>query len=144
MKTMTDLGPLDRATLRAWRAMNLVGWWLAGVAIFNVGSVLVLRTVSDRLGGEAWLTGLIGLAVTMFAAGTAGWVVGRHVYRSPIIVTLSAVLLPWGVFLLLALLRGASPEVFIPLVYGVLPATVAGYAARAAWRRRPSALRASR
>ncbi|MGZ4153080.1 MAG: hypothetical protein ACXVQ0_01220 [Actinomycetota bacterium] len=50
MKTMTDLGPLDRATLRAWRAMNLVGWWLAGVAIFNVGSVLVLRTVSDRLG----------------------------------------------------------------------------------------------
>jgi hypothetical protein len=148
MNKSSDLDRVDRATLRAWRVANVVGWWFVGAAIYNVGGVLVRQLLLRKLGNVnvGWQVQVAFTLVSLFAAATAGWVVGRHVYRAPGVVGAATVLLPGVPFILL--FSALSPSVsalvgaLVVLVFLALPATVATIAARIAWQRRPSALRA--
>ena len=138
MKASRDLDRVDRGTLRAWRVANLVGWWFAGAAIFNVGGVLVDQLLLRKLANvnARWQVQVAFTLVSLFAAATAGWVVGRHVYRAPGTVGAATVLLPSVLFI------GLTLRTVIVLVFSALPTAVATIAARIAWQRRPSALRA--
>ncbi len=148
MKTSRDLDRLDRGTLRAWRVANLVGWWFVGAAIYNVGGVLVHQLLLRKLANVSarWQVQVAFTLVALFAAATAGWVVGRHVYRAPGTVGAATVLLPGVLFILLS--SALSPSVgalvgaLVVLVFSALLAAVATISARIAWQRRPSALRA--
>lgn len=142
MNTSSDLDRVDRATLRAWRVANLVGWWFVGAAIYNVGGVLIRQLLLRKLGNVnvGWQAQVAFTLVSLFAAATAGWVVGRHVYRAPGTIGAATVLLPGVLFILLA---PRTVIVLIVLVFSALPAALATIAARIAWRRRPSALRAA-
>jgi hypothetical protein len=148
MKTSRDLDRVDRVTLRAWRVANLVGWWFVGAAIYNVGGVLVQRVLLNKIGtvNVGWRAYMASWLVSLFAATTAGWVVGGRVYRAPGFVGAATVLLPSALFILYFLVLspsvGALVAVLIVLVFSAPPAAVATVAARIAWRRRPSALRA--
>jgi len=117
---------------------NLVGWWFAGAAIFNVGGVLVDQLLLRKLANvnARWQVQVAFTLVSLFAAATAGWVVGRHVYRAPGTVGAATVLLPSVLFI------GLTLRTVIVLVFSALPTAVATIAARIAWQRRPSALRA--
>jgi hypothetical protein len=147
MKKSRDLDRLDRGTLRTWRVANLVGWWFVGGAIYNVGGVLVQQLLLRKLGNVnvGWQAQVAFTLVSLFAAATAGWVVGRHVYRAPGVVGAATVLLPGVPFILLS--SALSPSVgalvgtLVVLVFSALPAAVATITARVAWWRRPSALR---
>ena|SRR6266545_3761822 len=138
MKTSRDLDRLDRGTLRAWRVANLVGWWFVGAAIYNVGGVLVHQLLLRKLANVSarWQVQVAFTLVALFAAATAGWVVGRHVYRAPGFIGAATVLLPSVLFI------GLTSRTVIVLVFSALPTAVATIAARIAWQRRPSALRA--
>jgi len=117
---------------------NLVGWWFAGAAIYNVGGVLVDQLLLRKLGNvnTRWQVQVAFTLVALFAAATAGWVVGRHVYRAPGFIGAATVLLPSVLFI------GLTSRTVIVLVFSALPTAVATIAARIAWQRRPSALRA--
>jgi hypothetical protein len=149
MKASRDLDRLDRGTLRAWRVANLVGWWFVGAAIYNVGGVLVERVLLNKIEtvNVGWQAHISSLLVSIFAAMTAGWVVGGRVYRAPGFVGAATVLLPDVPFILLS--SALSPSVgalvgaLVVLVFSAPLAAVATIAARIAWQRRPSALRAA-
>lgn len=138
-KTSRDLNRLDRGTLRAWRVANVVGWWLVGAVIFNIGATLFDQLLLRKLTNvnARWQVQVAFTLVALFAAATAGWVVGSHVYRAPGTVGAATVLLPGLLFI------GLTSRTVIVLVFSALPAALATIAARIAWRRRPSALRAS-
>jgi hypothetical protein len=148
MNGWTDLDRIDRVTLRTWRAANLIGWWLVGAAIYNVGAIVLARRLDYRLGTAAdWRAMVARMLPFIFAATTAGWVVGRHVYRAPRIVAAATILLPAGLFLFRSLvlirLGPSTPiEVVLLLLYWAIPVALTVVAARLAWGRRPSALRA--
>jgi hypothetical protein len=146
MRTVDDLSRLDRTTLRAWRIANIVGWLLVGIAIAYAVPVILTRTIVQRIAYETvgWQAAATSIAIAVLAAATAGWTVGRHVYRWPVLVTLAAVLFPVGLFVVLFAVRHPTAETAITLAWAVVPAAAATIAARLAWRRRPSALRASR
>jgi hypothetical protein len=133
MTTSRDLDRLDRGTLRAWRVTNLVGWWFAGAVIYYVGGTVIDGLLLAKIGhvNIGWQVRVAFALVSLFAAATAGWVVGRHVYRAPGTVGAATVLLPGILFIPLTSV----------LVFMVLPAALAIICARIAWRRRPSALR---
>jgi hypothetical protein len=137
MKTSRDLDRLDRGTLRAWRVANIIGWWFIGAAIYNVGGTVVDGLLLRKFGNVnvGWQVWVAFALVSLFAAASAGWIVGRHVYRAPGTVGAATVLLPGVLFILL------TPRTVIVLVFSALPAALATIAARIAWRRRPSALR---
>jgi hypothetical protein len=137
----SDLDRMDRVTLRAWRAGNVVGWWLVGAAVGNVGGVLLERLLFDRLQAGGWQTPLLGVAISLFVSATAGWIVGRHVYREPEIVAAAAVLFPGGLYILFALLTFRSWDAAVVLLFLIPPTATAIGAARIAWRGRPRALR---
>jgi len=118
----------------------MVGWWFVGAAIYNVGYALLNRGLLVLHNVVVWQTQVALILVSLFVATTAGWVVGRHVYRAPGIVGAATVLLPGVLFILLASVRTHSVWILI-VVFSALPAAVATIAARIAWRRRPSALR---
>jgi hypothetical protein len=141
-----DLDGLDRATLRAWRAGNLLGWWLIGLVVYDAIGIVVAGAVTRRIGFEyrGWAALAAYVLTASFAAGTAGWIVGSRVYRSPGLVGALSVAAP-GVALLLRLAAGLSfhrlYEIALLVVYAGGPAVVAGLTARWRWRRRPRALR---
>ncbi len=149
MKASGDLDRIDRVTLRAWRVANLVGWWFVGAAIYNVGGVVVQRVLLNKIGtvNVGWQAHIASWLVSVFAATTAGWVIGGRVYRAPGFVGAATVLLPSAPFILLFLALspsvGALVGVLVVLVFSALLAAVATIAARIAWQRRPSALRAA-
>lgn len=148
MNGWKDLDRIDRMTLRTWRAANLLGWWFVGAAIYDIGAIVLARRLDYRLGTAADWQALVARTLPfIFAATTAGWVVGRHVYRAPRIVAAATILLPGGLFLFRSLvlirLEPSTPiEVALLLLYWAFPVALAVVAARLAWRRRPSALRA--
>ncbi len=130
MNTSSDLDRVDRATLRAWRVANLVGWWFVEAAIYNVGGVLVDQLLLGKLANVTvrWQAHVAFTLVSLFAAATAGWVVGRHVYRAPGTVGAATVLLPGVLFI------GLTPRGVFVLVFSALPTTLATIAARIAHR----------
>jgi hypothetical protein len=137
-----DLDHLDRATLRAWRVANLAGWWLAGAVTYSgIGTVLSLTFV-QKIAYEAvgWQAMAAGPFAALFAAATAGWLVGAKVHRAAGVVGALTVLVPGGLLPLFALAAGPVELGYALLLVG-LPAGVAGGTARAVWRRRPRALR---
>lgn len=148
MDSSKDLDRLDRATLRTWRTANIVGWWLLGAAIYNVSGILLARTVVQKIAYATvgWQALVVQLLLIDFIAVTAGWVVGRHVYRWPGIVGAATVFLPGGVFAVRVLAFGniGPVEAVMWLVYLLPPIALAAIASRIAWGRRPSALRAAK
>jgi hypothetical protein len=144
MRTMKDLERVDRATLRLWRATNVVGWWAVGALVYHAIAILLGRTFVQKI---AFLSSGYGPTAALlltfgFAAITAGAIVGARVYRSPFVVAGLAVLIPDGL-LLLFILAGPMgwPEIGIIALYVLVPAAVTALTARAVWRHRPGALR---
>jgi hypothetical protein len=117
-------------------------------AIYNVGAILLASKLAYRLGAAAnWQAQMARMLPLIFAATTAGWVVGRHVYRAPRIVAAATILLPGGFFLFVSLVlarfeASSLIEAAVLLAFWALPVALAVIAARLGWRRRPSALRA--
>ena len=126
MKASGDLDRIDRVTLRAWRVANLVGWWFVGAAIYNVGGVVVQRVLLNKIGtvNVGWQAHIASWLVSVFAATTAGWVIGGRVYRAPGFVGAATVLLPSAPFILLFLALspsvGALVGVLVVLVFSAL------------------------
>jgi hypothetical protein len=146
MNGRNDLDAIDRLTLRAWRASNLIGWWFVGTVLYHAMAIVLAKTLVEKIAlngfGSSMPTNEIVLVLILdFAAVTAGAIVGSRVYRSPFLVAGLAVLVPEAVVYLFAVTGGAIPELAILALYSVLPAALAGVAARYAWRRRPRALR---
>jgi hypothetical protein len=145
MKASDDLGRLDRLTLRTWRIANLVGWWFVGFLIANGLGILLSRTVVQKI--AYWTVGWQAMAasvlLSVFTSATAGWIVGSHVYRSPSLVALASILFPFGVLFIVTSIGRSPIEVGYVVALTTIPCAVAAVAARLAWRRRPSALRAS-
>jgi hypothetical protein len=141
-----DLDRIDRVTLRAWRAGNLIGWWFVGTVVFHAIAIVLALTVVQKIAlvsfGRSAPTNMLVLFVALnFGAVTAGTIVGSRVYRSPFVVAALAVLLPEGILYLFAVAGGAWPEMVVLVLMAVTPATIAGIWARFVWRRRPRALR---
>jgi hypothetical protein len=147
MRLTEDLDRLDKATLRAWRWSNLVGWSLAGMGVtFLV--VQVLNIVQPRLSllpapWDTWVS--IALIVGSGVAG--GSVVGAHVYRSPGLVTFLGQAVVSLAFIAWTFTVGDQSEA--PLlrmlfywIFSLLWALPATLTAMVVWNRRPRALRA--
>jgi hypothetical protein len=145
MRTSDDLGRLDRFTLRTWRFANLVGWWFVGSLIANGLGIILSRTIVQKIaystvGWQAMATSAVS---GVFTSATAGWIVGSHVYRSPSLVALASVLFPFDILFIVTSIGRNPSEVGYVGTLMTIPCAVAIVAARLAWRRRPSALRAS-
>jgi hypothetical protein len=140
MNANEDLDAIDRATLRVWRATNLVGWGLAGLGTF--AAVMTIGIALAR--SSAWIAPILMVAPVVGCVA-AGWVIGGHVYRSPALVTIGAFLIPGVAIGSAALLRGTigPAELTIVVVPGVVVGALSALSALVAWRRRPGALRAS-
>jgi uncharacterized membrane protein len=141
-----DLDRVDRATLRAWRTGNLIGWWFVGTVVYHAIAVVLARTIVQKItlgsfGHSAPTPMLLLFLAILFSAATAGVIVGSRVYRSAFLVALLAVLLPEALFYLFAVTGGAIPELAILGLFSVVPALIAGFTARFVWHRRPRALR---
>jgi hypothetical protein len=140
-----DLDRMDRATLRAWRAGNLIGWWLVGTVVYHAIAIVLARTFVQKMAmisfGQSAPSLLYIFVALDFAAVTAGAIVGSRVYRSPFAVAALAVVLPEALIYLVAVAGGAFPELVILALFSAMPAVLAGIAARFVWRRRPRALR---
>lgn len=146
MNGTSDLDRIDRATLRIWRTGNLIGWWFVGTLVYHAIAIVLAKTFVQKIAqngfGSSGPTNLLVLFLALdFAAVTAGAIVGSRAYRSPFAVAFMAVLLPEAIVYLFAVTGGAIPELAILAMYSVLPAALAGIAARFVWRRRPRALR---
>jgi hypothetical protein len=143
---MHDLDTLDTVTLRTWRAMNLVGWAVAGMAtaviLGTAGSAIAGRLYEE---GHAWAN-MLSLLWAMAAGATGGAVIGAKVYRWPGATTFIAASLVWlGWFAWDAAGSGASTgavELAIQWMFSLLGIIPAVIAARLVWRRRPAGLRA--
>jgi hypothetical protein len=142
-----DLSTVDRATLRAWRASNLIGWGAAGVGAFAVAYVLVegaARIVARLpLGALRVPLGLV-LAVTgmLVPPLAAGIVIGDHVYRWPGWTTIAACAIPLVVFLGRAYPSLGLQEWAIVGAFGALIVLVTARVAKVRFESRPRALRA--
>lgn len=144
-KGMHDLEGIDRATLRVWRASNLIGWWVVGTVVYHAIAIVLARTFVQKMAMISFgrsVPSMIYIFVALdFAAITAGTIVGSRVYRSPFLVAAIAVVLPEVLIYVFAVAGGAFPELVILAVFSVTPAALAGIAARFVWHRRPRALR---
>jgi hypothetical protein len=142
---MHDLEGIDRATLRVWRASNLIGWWVVGTVVYHAIAIVLARTFVQKMAMISFgrsVPSMIYIFVALdFAAITAGAIVGSRVYRSPFLVAAIAVVLPEVLIYVFAVAGGAFPELVILAVFSVTPAALAGIAARFVWHRRPRALR---
>lgn len=148
MNGPSDLDRIDRVTLRAWRAANLVGWWFAGTVVYHAIAIVLALTVVQKIAlvsfGRSAPTNMLVLFLALdFAGVTAGAIVGSRVYRSPFWVAALAVVLPEGVYYLFAVAGGAWPELVVLALFSITPAALAGTWARFVWRRRPEALRSA-
>ncbi|MCA1831754.1 MAG: hypothetical protein ABR548_14355 [Actinomycetota bacterium] len=123
---MTDkleqLSTLDRATLRAWRVANTIGWWIAcfvAAGIIRVAERSTLERLADRgsfpTGWQASsLHAIFFLAMAFAVAGIAG----SRIWRDQTRVTLITLLVMLG------------PEVWGGGVWSAIPAAgaiAAGY-----------------
>jgi hypothetical protein len=148
-----DLDRLDRATFRAWRWSNLVGWGLAGVGVtilVGLGIGAVTTRIALRSSGS-WADFLV-LGVLVLAGVAGGIVVGSRVYRSPGLVAFlgqQAIVVAWITWDFFSIEAGESTSMddrvlvlIMSWVISLLVALPATTAARMVWRRRPRALRA--
>ena len=145
---MDELGAGDRATLRAWRISNLLGWGLAGALVAVIAAIVGARAVVGFAGTFRFSTlAPLVLTVSLVVVGLlivpvpAGLVVGAHVYRWPGWIGAASVSVPTGAWLLLSRPWDLA-QLAVALVIGALMAIVAGVVARARFGRRPRALRA--
>ena len=146
MRPMHDLDAIDTVTLRIWRAMNLVGWAVAGMAVTVVlsaaGSAIAGRLYEE---GHSWAN-LLSLLWVMGAGATGGAVIGAKVYRWPGATTFIAATLLWVGWLAWESAGSGTTlapiEVAIQWVFSFLGIIPAVLAARIVWRRRPAGLRA--
>jgi hypothetical protein len=143
---MHDLDTLDTVTLRTWRAMNLVGWAVAGmtttVILGAAGSAIAGRLYEE---GHAWAN-LLSLLWAMVAGATGGAVIGAKVYRWPGATTFIAASVVWlGWFAWESAGSATSfgaAELAIQWMFSMLAIIPAVLAARLVWRGRPAGLRA--
>jgi hypothetical protein len=140
MNASRDLSVLDRATLRAWRAGNLIGWGFVGGAI-AIGILFVasrvVQHVALSIGSRALLA---SLAMSVAAGSVAGAVIGAHVYRWPGTTAAVAVAVPFVPYTFAASHLGPS-ELLLQLLF-LLPVLLPpAVVARIVWRGRPRALR---
>jgi hypothetical protein len=148
-----DLDRLDRATLRAWRWSNLVGWGLAGAGVsilVGLGAGSVTSRIALR-SSSSWAD-LLTFGVLLAAGVAGGIVVGSRVHRAPGLVAflgqqaIAVAALTWDFLNVEGGEPTAMDDRITALIVGwlftlllALPATIA---ARMTWRRRPHALRA--
>jgi hypothetical protein len=164
--SLIELGRRDRLTLRVWRLVNLVGWGVVASVVYNTVVWSLFRTFVQKLAYQNVnhaLTWAAILAVLAFAGVTAGWIVGGRVYRSPVVVTISAILFPWGLVTFVApsvayqlvpfpstgvaliwMFTRSPSETLEQGVFILLPLAAAVAMTTIAWRRRPRALRLPR
>ncbi len=141
-----DLSVLDRSTLRAWRAMNLIGWGAAAtgadLAVMVAYAFAYRFAVNTTNPAPPWL-GIPSVVVVLVLAGAAaGAAVGGHVYRWPGIV--AGLGTGWlGVGFVLFITPLGDPTMFlIGLSFASINVASAVLVARRRWRSRPRALRA--
>ena len=153
MMRTNDLDRLDRATLRAWRWSNLVGWGLAGVgvtALVGLGIGAVTNRIALRSSGS-WPDFLL-LGGLVLAGVAGGIVVGSRVYRSPGLVAflgqqaIAVAGITWDFFNVgggeSTSMDDRVTNLIVSWLFALLLALPATIAARTVWRRRPRALRA--
>jgi hypothetical protein len=103
---MEELNTLDKATLRFWRATNVIGWSVLGIYLANTIHLLGLQLFSfyESAGFKPtsyWTVGALGVGATVrmlvkrvvmaaAAGGVIGLIVGRKVAWHPARVTVSA------------------------------------------------------
>jgi len=142
-----DLSELDRNTLRLWRAANLIGWGMAGIAAFVV--TWILTETALRLISDASFTPLRYLAIVMSVLGllfpplVAGIVIGDHVYRWPGGTTIGASLFPAVAIALRTSTELGYQEWAIVLAFAGVIALITARVARARFESRPRALRSA-
>jgi signal transduction histidine kinase len=163
MTTKHDLDTLDRATLIAWRAGNVLKWSIAALAVaFAVatGFYLMLSAFPDfsievsTPIGQVFMTAIVAVP-TVLSSIAMGVLIGRHVFARPLatgaaVATVHLALSVWFAFHGVGL---AAPigeyAAFQPLDQSPLPlmlmAVLQIYAtaviARSTWEKRPRALR---
>jgi hypothetical protein len=147
MRSTEDLDRLDKATLRAWRWSNLVGWSLAGMGVtFLVAQVH--NIVQPRLAflpspWDPW----VSIALILGSGAAGGAIVGAHVYRSPGLVTFlgqAVVSLAWIGWDFTVGNQSEAPliRMLFYWIFSLLWALPAALTAMVVWNRRPRALRA--
>ena len=146
MSTVRELDPLDAATLRGWRALNLVGWGLAGAAVtFAVTSVVSLVAQRIYEQGHSWSNAVV-FPSTLVGGAIGGALVGAKVYRLPGTVAFlgqAALFVGWLMWEAVVVgdeIGGAYANA-VRVVFWLLWALPAVLVARVVWRRRPAPLR---
>lgn len=142
MNARQDLDRVDRATLRAWRAGNLLGWGALALVLGDAANWVAMNAASataGALGGGRPAEIGMAIAFTAVVGALIGTVVGLHVYRSPTAVA--------GVVALLASVLFPEAGIALPLnpfagwaLIAAVEVAAASVTARALWSRRPRAL----
>lgn len=146
MKRSHDLDALDRATVVVWRASNVVGWGVAGLALYAFPGI-VFREASDALQGRisavvaAPLVMVFVIGVLVLLPAFVGRLVGEHVVRFPALVAALAVTLPNVVVLTASEGRPDRSDAAVMLAVAGIGALIASVTARDRWSKRPRALR---
>lgn len=149
--TVDELDLVDRATLRAWRLSNVVGWGFAGAVVASLTSIVVLRVlIALAPFGRALGVGSVGILGTILVIAAAavlvalatGWTVGAHVYRWPGLVAAAAMTVPGSLWTFGGGVPRDLAQMAISMSLVILAAVLAGLVARTRFRRRPRALRA--
>jgi hypothetical protein len=140
-----DLDRLDRATLRAWRALNLVGWGAVG-AVVTIALAEVASLVASRMSESSSLAAnRLSLLSVLVCGAAGGAVVGARVYRFPGLVAFLGQELALAGWLSIRVFVDHVPmgpqELVIQMTIWLLVVLPAVLVARIVWRHRPTALR---
>lgn len=144
MNSKQDLDRIDRATLRMWRASNLLGWGFLALIAGRVVEFVAANAASataNLFGGTLVPHAASDLAYALMVGAAVGALVGLHVYRSPGLVAGMAALLGVALWPFLGWFTFGNLLLAIAITGGaeMLGAILV---ARAVWVRRVSALRA--
>jgi hypothetical protein len=142
MNVGQDLSALDRATLRAWRATNLVGWGAVG-AMIATGVLVVANRVVQHVAADVGSRALLAiLAASMMSGAAAGAVIGARVYRWPGATAAASLALPYSIAVVLQADGPIGAQELLIQTLFLLPVLLPSVVvARLVWRRRPRALR---
>ena len=142
MNATQDLDGVDRATLRAWRGANVLGWSFLALVVGVFGNWVALNAASataGAIGGAVAVRSLVAVLYAALVGAVIGSIIGLRVYRPPAVIAGAVAFLAAGLFPEVAVLFPAFALGWI--VNEAAAIAAAAVVARAVWNRRPAALR---
>ncbi len=143
MNGTEDLDTVDRATLRVWRVINILGWSFVALVIGYFGNWVAMNAASAtaNLFGGVWpAPPLMAVLYAALVGAVIGSIIGLRVYRSPAAAAGVVAFLAGGLFPQVTILFGSF--LVGSVLTGVAEVGAAMAVAQAVWSRRPAALRA--